>query len=175
MHTLVTGAAGFIGLHLAKKLHSIGENLILVDNFARGKEDQEFLEFLDKPNVKFYNIDITRENAFSVIEENIKYIYHLAAINGTENFYLIPDKVLRVNVIGTLNLLDWIKNKSNIKILFSSSSEVYAGALSMGIGSIPSDEKIPICIEDITNPRWSYGLSKALSEGSFFLIQKDFQ
>ena len=103
---------------MAKKLHSIGENLILVDNFARGKEDQEFLEFLDKPNVKFYNIDITRENAFSVIEENIKYIYHLAAINGTENFYLIPDKVLRVNVIGTLNLLDWIKINLILKYFF---------------------------------------------------------
>ena len=37
MNTLITGAAGFIGFHLAKKLHSDGENLILVDNFARGR------------------------------------------------------------------------------------------------------------------------------------------
>ena len=171
-YTLITGAAGFIGFHLAKRLQSDGESLILVDNFARGKKDKEFLEFLKKPNVKFYDLDITKEDSFSQIEENIRYVYHLAAINGTNNFYLIPDKVLRVNIIGTLNLLDWIKSNTEIKILFSSSSEVYAGALSMGIGSIPSDEKIPICFDDITNPRWSYGLSKALSEGSIFSYSK---
>ncbi len=172
MKILITGSAGFIGFHLAKKLHSQGEDLILIDNFARGIKDQEFLDFLKKPNIKFYDIDITKESAFSLIKEEIEQVYHLAAINGTKNFYSIPDKVLRVNVIGTLNLLDWIKNKPNVKILFSSSSEVYAGALSMGIGTIPSDEKIPICIDDITNPRWSYGLSKALSEGSFFSYSK---
>lgn len=168
MNILITGAAGFIGFHLANKLQADGHNLILVDNFERGIKDKSFLDLLKKINVNFYNIDITKDNAFCQINDKVDYIYHLAAINGTKNFYSIPDKVLRVNVIGTLNILDWVKNKPNIKILFSSSSEVYAGALSMGIGSIPSNEQIPICIDDITNPRWSYGLSKALSEGSFY-------
>ena len=165
---MITGAAGFIGFHLAKNLLSEGKELILVDNFERGKKDLEFSELLQNSKVKFYNIDITKENAFSVIKDDVISVYHLAAINGTNNFYSIPDKVLKVNAIGTINLLEWVKAKPHIKILYSSSSEVYAGSLALGLGDIPSDEKIPICIDDISNVRWSYGLSKALSEGAFF-------
>ena len=68
---MITGAAGFIGFHLAKNLLSEGEELVLVENFERGKKDLEFSELLQNSKVKFYNIDITKENAFSVIKDDV--------------------------------------------------------------------------------------------------------
>ena len=174
MKILITGAAGFIGFHLADYLSNKEHEVILVDNFDRSKDDDDFSSLLKKSNVTFYELDVTEPNCFDELEEDIKAVYHLAAINGTENFYKIPDKVLKVNVMGTLNLLEWVKEKADIKILYSSSSEVYAGSLQFGIGSIPTDEKVPICIDDITNVRWSYGISKALAEGALFAYSSSY-
>jgi len=172
---LITGAAGFIGYHLAKDLISQGEKLVLIDDFSRGKLDQDFSLLTKTDNITFINADLTKRSAFNQIEDKISCVYHLAAINGTDNFYNIPDKVLRVNILSTLNLLEWAKSKSNVKIIFSSSSEVYAGSLKNGIGSIPTKEDIPLCIDDISNVRWSYGASKLLSENAFFSYNKNYE
>ena len=172
MKTIITGAAGFIGYHLANHLVNQGRDLILIDNFRRGKMDEEFTDLIKRKNVQFIDMDLTENDAFSSIEDDVSEVYHLAAINGTENFYNIPDQVLRVNILATLNLLEWAKDKYGVKILYSSSSEVYAGALKLGIGSIPTAENVPLCIDDISNVRWSYGASKLLAENAFFSYGK---
>ena len=89
---------------------------------------------------------------------NFDFIYHFAAINGTNNFYSIPDDVIKVGVIGTINILDWFKNQNRGKLIFSSSSETYAGAEKL-LGSkfpIPTDETIPLVINDPKNIRKIY-------------------
>lgn len=172
MKTIITGAAGFIGYHLAIQMANQGKELILIDNFRRGKMDEEFTDLIQRQNVQFLNIDLTENDAFSSIKDDISEVYHLAAINGTENFYNIPDQVLRVNILTTLNVLEWVKDKPGVKILYSSSSEVYAGALKLGIGKIPTAENVPLCIDDISNVRWSYGASKLLAENAFFSYGK---
>jgi nucleoside-diphosphate-sugar epimerase len=78
----------------------------------------------------------------------------------------IPDQVLRVGVLGTLNILEWLKDNKKTKILFSSSSETYAGSLAL-MGEefpIPTPEDIPLVIDDVANPRWSYAAGKMVSE-----------
>ena len=93
-------------------------------------------------------------------------IYHLAAINGTENFYKIPHKVLKVGIMSTIHLLDWFVQSGRGRFLFTSSSEVYAGALKL-LGDrfpVPTPEDVPLVVDDPTNTRWSYGASKILSE-----------
>lgn len=172
MKTVITGAAGFIGYHLAIHLANQGKELILIDNFQRGKMDEEFRNLIQQQNVQFFDMDLTENDVFSSIEDDVTEVYHLAAINGTENFYNIPDKVLRVNILSTLNVLEWAKDKPGVKILYSSSSEVYAGALKIGIGVIPTGENVPLCIDDISNVRWSYGASKLLAENAFFSYGK---
>ena len=174
MKTIITGAAGFIGYHLANHLANQGRDLILIDNFQHGKMDDEFNELIQRNNVQFIKIDLTENDSFSSINDDILEVYHLAAINGTENFYNIPDQVLRVNILTTLNLLEWAKDKPGVKILYSSSSEVYAGALNLGIGVIPTGENVPLCIDDISNVRWSYGASKLLAENAFFSYGKQY-
>ena len=65
MKYLITGASGFIGFHLAKKLSSSNKNKVyLVDNFLRGKKDKDFLEIIKKKNVVFLNLDLTKKISY---------------------------------------------------------------------------------------------------------------
>ena len=165
---LITGGAGFIGFHLARDLSEDGFNVTILDNFSRGREDEEFHELISRNNVHFIKADITEKSSFNNIGE-FDYVYHLAAINGTGNFYSIPDQVLRVGVIGTLNVLDWFVKCGKGKILFSSSSETYAGALKLLSSDfpIPTPENVPLVIDDPSNVRWSYGAGKIIGEVAF--------
>ncbi len=163
---LITGGAGFIGFWLSRRLALQGYDVTIVDNFARGREDDEFRELLAMPNVTFVHADITDPRSFEQLGTGYDHIYHLAAINGTGNFYSIPDKVLKVGILGTINILDWFIQQPKGKLLFSSSSETYAGAVRLLGDSfpIPTPETVPLVVEDPSNVRWSYGGSKILSE-----------
>ena len=74
--------------------------------------------------------------------------------------------MLKVGAIGTLNVLDWFVESKSKKLLFSSSSETYAGTKKIlgGKFPIPTPEKVPLSIDDPSNPRWSYGAGKLLGE-----------
>jgi len=164
---LITGGAGFIGFHLASQLSNQKKyHITILDNFERGGYDDKGLKKLsEKKNIHFIEGDVTNPRVFEKLN-NLDYIYHFAAINGTENFYSIPDKVLKVGVMGTLNILDWFVKQEKGKLLFSSSSETYAGALNLLKDKfpIPTPEEVPLIIDDVKNVRWSYGAGKILGE-----------
>lgn len=164
---LITGGTGFIGLHLSRKIAEEGHELYIVDNFAREYSgDAELKEVIERENVTLVRGDITDPGLFVELDNDFDQVYHLAAINGTGNFYEIPDQVLRVGVLGTLNLLEWLKSNPQAKIVFSSSSEAYAGTLSL-LGNdfpVPTPENVPLVIDDVANPRWSYAAGKMVSE-----------
>lgn len=164
---LITGGAGFIGFHLANHLsNQTNYEVTILDNFARGRDDDDFKKLLEKKNIHFIEGDITLPATFEKIGTDYDYVYHLAMINGTGNFYSIPDKVIKVGIIGTINVLDWFVKQKNGKLLFSSSSEAYAGALKL-LGEkfpIPTPEEVPLVVDDPTNVRWSYGASKIIGE-----------
>ncbi|GHV60292.1 nucleoside-diphosphate sugar epimerase [Campylobacterota bacterium] len=164
---LVTGGAGFIGFHLAKHLHKLGYVVTVIDDFSRGRKDIDLEEFLAKPNVKIVSADMTKTDFFTKLENRYDEIYHLAAVNGTKNFYDCPEKVLKVNILALMNLLEWIDPTNCGKFLFTSSSEAYAGTITEFGNShdyIPTKEDIPLTINDVFNPRFSYGGSKLIGE-----------
>jgi nucleoside-diphosphate-sugar epimerase len=160
---LITGGAGFIGSNLAKKLLELKNEVHICDNFSRAKKDEFARKILEHPNASLIEADLSNPDEFSNFEK-YDYVYHLAAINGTRHFYEKPDMVLRANLLMCINVLDWFSKTKKGKILFSSSSETYAGTISSFGGKIPTPETIELCINDVYNPRWSYGGSKIAGE-----------
>jgi UDP-glucuronate decarboxylase len=173
---LITGAAGFIGHHLARLHATTGDHLTLVDNFLRGESDSDWKELLRLPQVDFVPADLTVPEAWATLADDYDYVYHLAAFNGTNVFYQLPHDVLRVNLLTTVYALDWFRhNTVQGKILFASSSEAYAGALeAFGTLPIPTPESVPLVIADVANPRWSYAGTKVIGEQLFIHYAKAF-
>ena len=173
---LITGGAGFIGYHLAKRLVGQGNEVVLADNFFRSERDADLLALLEKPNIKLVEADLTDPVSWGGLGTGYDYVYHLVGINGTKLFYDIPHEVLCIGITTTLNALNWFKTKNNqpnAKILYTSSNEAYAGALDkFGKLSIPTPENVPLVITDPYNPRWSYAGQKLIGELLFIHYSK---
>lgn len=173
---LITGGAGFIGYHLARRLAEQGQEIVIADNFFRSRNDADLQALLEKPNVKLLEADLTQKESWEKVGEGYDYVYHLVGINGTELFYKIPHEVLRIGVSTTMNVLDWFHTKNgkpNAKILYTSSNEAYASALeAFGKLPFPTPENVPLVIADTYNPRWSYGGQKLIGELFFIHYSK---
>ena len=174
---LITGGAGFVGFHLAKKLSNEKNNEVtIIDNFERSRKDKDFEQLLTKENVYFHDLDLSSESSYDALKMNYyDVIYHLAAINGTSNFYDIPARVLKVCTYSTINLLDWVsKHDKRPVIIYTSSSEAYAGTARM-LGKnfkLPTPEDVPLSIDDVKNVRWSYGAGKLIGEVALYSYRK---
>lgn len=112
-----------------------------------------------KDKIKLIKGSVTVAEDWKKIPKDIDFVYHFAAINGTKYFYEIPEIVLEVNVIGTLNFLNWLKDSNVKRIFFASSSEVYGFP-----NKIPTPETEPLMVPDPKNPRFSYSSSKIIGE-----------
>ena len=99
---LITGGLGFLGSNLALFLLNNGYKVTIFDNKYRGN-----IEKLRKQHKKFkiFIGDIRKYNQLNKACKNIDTVFHLAYINGTENFYNNPELVLDVGIQGTLNIL----------------------------------------------------------------------
>lgn len=165
---IVTGGSGFIGFHLADYLAQKGLEVTVIDNHTRGIPDDMFAELIARPNVRFLNADLTKKDFYADLTGKYDQIYHLAAINGTKNFYSRPYDVLRANILTLMNMLEWCTSDNCGAFLYTSSSETYAGTFNCFLNEhpefVPSREDIPLTIDDVLNPRWSYGGSKMIGE-----------
>lgn len=146
---LVTGAAGLIGREVYAQLTAQGNNVVGVDNCQRFPNFMPPGNFVKADLIEYLNSTI---NKFDVI-------YHMAAINGTSNFYKNPNTVLENNVQVDLAVFKFVETNDNSKLVYASSSEVVAGT-----ASFPTMEEVDVEICNIHNPRWSYRLPKILSE-----------
>ena len=90
-------------------------------------------------------------------------IVHMAATNGTRLFYETPTEVTMNNTLPTMHIVERYKDTPT-KIVFTSTCEIFNGAIDKGLYDVPTDEQVPIMFNDITNPRWSYSIPKALGE-----------
>jgi UDP-glucose 4-epimerase/UDP-glucuronate decarboxylase len=158
MKALVLGGAGFIGVHMTRRLVADGHEVTVVDDFSRGRNDPELSEL----NVPVISGDLTDPRAFDAIPHGWDQVYMLAAVVGVRNVEKDPARVVRTNTLALLNTLDWLQPGE--KLFFASTSEVYAGGVSAGIVPVPTPETVPLMIEDITAPRFAYAGSKLLGE-----------
>lgn len=153
---LVTGGTGFVGRALVEELVHAGYTVRVLDNFSR--EGEVYSERLPD-SVEIRRGDVRDYECVREASQGVDSLVHLAAINGTENFYERPGDVVEVAVKGTLNTADAALETDVERYLFASSSEVYQEP-----NTIPTDETERLLIPDITNPRFSYSAGKIAGE-----------
>lgn len=162
---LLTGGAGFIGLHLARRLHADGFEVHLVDNFSRAVRDPELEHFIEQQGVCFSSVDCLDADAVSGLPRDFDYIVHLAAIIGVQHVVERPYSVVLDNTNLLANLLEHAGRQSHLeRFLFASTSEVYAGTLEHFELSVPTPESTPLSLTDLGRSRTSYMLSKINGE-----------
>jgi UDP-glucose 4-epimerase len=153
----ITGASGFIGAHLVQKYLENGAKVIAIDNLVRG--DVRRLPLKHK-NLSFVNLDIRQENDELIPAiSGADIVFHLAAVNGTDNFYKHPDLVLDVGIRGIINVMNSCRSANVRSLIVASSAEVYQSP-----PVIPTPETVPLMLPDSVNPRYSYGGSKIITE-----------
>lgn len=128
---LITGGAGFIGSSLADKLLSDNHRVIVVDNFNDyydiSVKERNIEHNLNNPNYKLYRLDIENMDDLKKVfnENDIDVVVHLAARAGVRPSLERPIDYVKTNIMGTVNILECMREKNIKKIVFASSSSVY--------------------------------------------------
>lgn len=122
MRVLVTGAAGFIGSHLARRLLREGHQVVGIDDLSSG-----MIENID-PGVQFHREDI-RSRAILPIFRGVDAVFHLAAKNCLSDCLQDPVMTADVNVVGTANILEMARSASVPKVIYADTSAEYEGVL----------------------------------------------
>ncbi|WP_338788274.1 NAD-dependent epimerase/dehydratase family protein [Metabacillus sp. FJAT-53654] len=147
MKVLLTGGAGFIGSNLAEEYIKAGYDVVVVDNLITGK--QEHIHSM----VKFYEVDICSQEFYDIaIKEKPDLINHHAANIDVQSSIKNPGLDAKINIIGTINVLEVCK-ELGVPLIYPSSAAVYGTPNYLGI-----DEK-----HEIT-PISNYGISKYTPE-----------
>lgn len=161
----VTGAAGFIGAYLTRALAAQGHEVVAVDNLIRGRASR-----LDAvaDSIEIVNVDVRDTDGLANAFRGVDAVFHLAAVNGTENFYTRPALVLDVGVRGALAVTEASIAAGVADLVVASSAEVYQTP-----AVVPTPETVPMVIPDPLQPRYSYGGSKLISELIAFNYGRD--
>jgi nucleoside-diphosphate-sugar epimerase len=153
---LVTGGTGFIGSALVRSLVHRGAHVRCLDNNSRGATDK----LGDVVNrVELVIGDIRDPTTVRLAMREMDTVCHLAYINGTEFFYDRPELILEVAVKGMMNVLDASLAEGVRDLIVASSSEVCESS-----ARTPTPEDVPLVVPDVSNPRYSYGGGKIISE-----------
>lgn len=162
---LLTGGAGFIGFHLARRLaDDDGAELTIVDDFSRGPRDEELAELASKRNVRIEPADLTDAASWRRLGGGYDEVYHLAAVIGVKHVLSRPHDVVRTNALATIHLLDWFVNGGGTRVLFSSTSEAYAWTQQFHELDVPTAEDVPLSLTALDDARSSYAGSKIFGE-----------
>ncbi len=167
---LVLGGTGFIGRNIVKKLVEKNCHVTVAD--INSTKDSYISGEHSLVNVVID--DFTYLSSFEKLDGPFDEIYMLAAVVGVNRTLKNPEEVIRINTLLTMNTLEYIRNNPVKKVLFSSSSENYAGTSDLFDYEIPTDEKVPLCISDIKHPRWTYAITKIHGESSFLHCAKEY-
>jgi NAD dependent epimerase/dehydratase len=145
---LVTGADGFIGSHLTEMLLEKGYTVRAL-SYYNSFNNWGWLEGIKHPALEVVSGDIRDPHFCKTITKDIDLIFHLAALIAIPYSYIAPDSYIDTNVKGTLNICQAARENGNIRILHTSTSEVYGTAQ-----YVPMDEKHPL------QPQSPYSASK---------------
>ncbi len=162
---VITGGGGFIGAYLVKRMVHDGWDVAVVDNMVRGDAGR-FAEVAS--DVELFTCDVRDQDALEKAFSGAEVVMHLAAVNGTANFYTQPELVLEVGMLGMLAVANAGRKVGVADLVVASTAEVYQTP-----AVIPTPEDIPLMLPDSLNPRYSYGGGKIVSELIAFNYGRD--
>jgi len=155
MNILVTGGAGFIASHIVDRYIDLGHKVSIIDNLSSGKKKNI------NPRANFYQLDINSPEIEEVIRrEKPEVVNHHAAQIDVRKALEDPVFDARVNIIGTLNLLEKSVKYNVNKFIFASS-----GGAIYGEGE---KRKLPFKEDATSRPESPYGISKLVVEKYFY-------
>jgi UDP-glucuronate 4-epimerase len=160
MKVLVTGAAGFIGMHTAIRLLDLGHSVVGIDNINEYYDVRlkhaRLNELGDKDGFLFQRLDISDQPALTALFANEKFdfVIHLAAQAGVRYSITNPSSYIQSNLVGFANILECCRNHSIQHFVYASSSSVYG-----------SNKKSPFCEHDSADhPISLYAATKRSNE-----------
>src|SRR5437660_5949007 len=154
---LLTGGAGFIGSTLARRLVEDNE-IVALDNLHR--DAMSGSELAEHPNLTFVQADVLDAEAVQEAAAGATHIVHLAAIAGVDTVRESPVRTMRVNVIGTYNVLEAaLATRGSVERLVEiSTSEIFGThAFNVREGHVST-------IGSVGEARWTYAVSKLAGE-----------
>jgi len=153
----ITGGAGFIATTLSRTLVEENE-VVALDNLHR--DALSATDLADHPNFHFHQADVLDADAVDELSAGATHIVHCAAIAGVDTVLESPVRTMRVNLIGTYNVLEAaVKTKDTLERLIDfSTSEVF------GTHAFNVKEGHVSTIGSVGEARWTYAVSKLAGE-----------
>ena len=148
---VVTGGAGFIGSNLSQKLANLGAYVTIIDDFSTG--NVENLRLLPSKSATIISDTVTNAKKMDEILKEQDFVFHLAACSSIPLSVSRPSHTSKINLGGTLNIINSSLKSSVKKIIFSSSCSIYGN---------PS--KFPIDENFANSPQSPYAQQKLDSE-----------
>lgn len=158
MKILITGGAGFIGSHSAKRFGGMGHEIVVLDDFNDYYDPaikrQNIAERVPAGSVVIEGDIRNKDDVRRAFDEGIDAVIHLAARAGVRPSLDDPELYLSTNINGTYNVLDEARRRGVKKVLFASSSSVYG-----------LNEKVPFAEDDLLQKTISpYAMTKLAGE-----------
>ena len=157
---LVTGAAGFIGFHVAQRLLRDGRDVVGLDNmnsyYDPALKEARRAELAKSGRLRFVKIDLANRDAIASLfkEHRFPYVVHLAAQAGVRYSLIDPFAYVDSNLTGFTTILEGCRHNGCQHLLYASSSSVYG-----------SNTKMPFSVhENVDHPLSLYGASKKANE-----------
>ena len=164
-HALITGGGGFIGFHIARHLLERGWRVDVVDDFSHAERDEAITGLAASPGARVRSANLLDPESLTDLGRDHTHVFHMAAILGVAVVLERPYDVLRDNVAMMNRVLDFAASLGRLeRLVFPSSSEVYAGTLEHFELPVPTPEETPLALSDLALPRTSYMLSKIYGE-----------
>jgi UDP-glucuronate 4-epimerase len=161
MNVLVTGAAGFIGSHLAERLCDDGDDVVGLDGFDTflydaATKERNVAPLLDRPNFRLVRGALEDAALVGELCRGRDLVVHLAALAGVRPSIAEPARYARANVEGTVNVLEGCRAAGVGRLVFASSSSVYGVRDSVAAGFREDDP--------VASPASPYAATKRAGE-----------
>jgi UDP-glucuronate 4-epimerase len=157
---LVTGAAGFIGFHVARRLLQAGKPVVGIDNlnayYDPALKQARLSEVERLPGFTFVKLDLADRQGMAQLfkERQFEHVVHLAAQAGVRHSLIDPHAYVDANLTGVVNVLEGCRHNGCKHLLYASSSSVYG-----------NNSKMPFSIhENVDHPLSLYGATKKANE-----------